>query len=909
MATINGDDGNNPNLVGTSSGDTIDGKGGDDTLNGMRGDDTLIGGAGNDIFAYTTREFGRDTIKDFTLGQDRIDLSALNIADFDTLSRYIFTDSLGNAVIKLGFGGSNEWITLEGVIASTLTSSSFIFNTNPAALTVNGTNFYSDVLFGGNGDDTLNGYSGADTLNGGAGNDMLIGMAGDDTLVGGAGNDIFAYTAREFGRDTIKDFTVGQDRIDLSALNVADFATLSRYISTDSLGNAVIKLGFGGGYEWITLEGVPASTLKASSFIFNTSSIGLTVNGTEFYSDVLFGGNGDDTLNGLSGSDTLNGGAGNDKLIGMSGDDTLIGGAGSDIFAYTAREFGRDTIKDFAPGTDKIDLSRFNVADFATLSRFITQDSLGNAVIKLGFGGSYEWITLEGVSKASLNGSSFIFNTNPAALTVNGTNFYGDILFGGNGNDTLNGLSGSDTLSGGAGNDKLNGMTGDDILVGGAGDDTFAYTAREFGRDTIADLKAGDKIDLSLFNVADFGTLSRFITQDANGNAVIKLGFGGTSEWITLNGVSKAALNASHFIFNTNSADLTVHGSNFYGDVLFGGNGGDTLNGYSGDDNLNGGAGNDILYGMEGNDTLNGGSGNDRMQGGTGNDIYYVSAAGDQTIEAANEGTDTVLSYISWTLGSNIERLELLGATNLNATGNTLNNTIYGNAGNNTIDGGLGNDYMAGGAGNDRYVVSDVGDQVVELAGQGTDTVLAYVNLTLGANVERLEMRGTANLTGNGNTLANTLIGNSGNNVLRGSGGNDTLSGGAGNDTLDGGTGNDVLVGGTGKDTLTGGAGADTFVFDARLGSTNIDRITDYVAADDTIRLDDSVFAGLSLGKLAASAFHVGTSAHDASDRIIYNKTTGDLWFDKDGIGGAAAVKFATLTPGLALSAGEFFIV
>ncbi|MEI5682321.1 MULTISPECIES: M10 family metallopeptidase C-terminal domain-containing protein [unclassified Mesorhizobium] len=849
---------------------------------------------------FATRGWGKETISGFTPVSDKIDLSALNVADFATLSRYIFTDSLGNAVIKLGYGGSYEWITLEGVSASSLNASSFIFNGSSSDLTVNGTTIYDDVLFGGNGNDTLNGQSGGDTLNGGAGNDKLIGMGGDDTLVGGAGSDTFAYIGREFGRDTIKDFAPGTDKIDLSALNVADFATLSRYITTDSLGNAVIKLGFGGSYEWITLEGVSKASLGASSFIFNTNPAGLTVNGTTIYDDVLFGGNGNDTLNGQSGGDTLNGGAGNDKLIGMTGDDTLVGGAGSDTFAYTDREFGRDTIKDFAPGTDKIDLSLLNVADFTTLSRFITQDSLGNAVIKLGFGGSYEWITLEGVSKASLTSSSFIFNTNPANLTVNGTTIYDDVLFGGNGHDTLNGQSGDDTLSGGAGNDKLIGMTGNDMLIGGAGNDTFAFLAREFGRDTIADLKSGDKIDLSLLNVADFATLSRFITQDANGNAVIKLGFGGSYEWITLNGVSKAALNASHFIFNTNAAALTVNGTSIYDDVLFGGNGGDTLNGYSGDDNLNGGAGNDILYGMEGHDTLNGGSGNDRMQGGTGNDIYYVSAAGDQTIEAANEGTDTVRSYISWALGANIERLELLGTENLNANGNTLNNTIYGNAGNNTIDGGLGNDYMAGGAGNDRYVVSAVGDQVVELAGQGTDTVLAYVNLSLGANVERLEMRGTANLSGNGNSLANTLVGNSGNNVLRGGDGNDTVSGGAGNDTL---------VGGNGSDSLTGGAGADTFVFDARLGSTNIDRITDYVAADDTIRLDDSVFSGLALGKLAASAFHVGTSAHDASDRIIYNKTTGDLWFDKDGIGGAAAVKFATLTPGLGLSAGEFFIV
>ncbi|MBS3648665.1 hypothetical protein KEU06_08480 [Pseudaminobacter sp. 19-2017] len=100
----------------------------------------------------------------------------------------------------------------------------------------------------------------------------------------------------------------------------------------------------------------------------------------------------------------------------------------------------------------------------------------------------------------------------------------------------------------------------------------------------------------------------------------------------------------------------------------FGGD--DTLNGQGGNDVLRGGTGNDTLNGGAGNDTLNGGSGKDKMSGGTGNDIYYVDSTGDQTIEAAGAGTDTVRAYISWTLASNLERLELQGSGNLNGTGN-----------------------------------------------------------------------------------------------------------------------------------------------------------------------------------------------------------------------------------------------
>jgi Ca2+-binding RTX toxin-like protein len=127
----------------------------------------------------------------------------------------------------------------------------------------------------------------------------------------------------------------------------------------------------------------------------------------------------------------------------------------------------------------------------------------------------------------------------------------------------------------------------------------------------------------------------------------------------------------------------------------------------------------DIMDGGGGNDTLNGGAGSDTMSGGTGNDIYIVAAAGDSTIENAGQGTDTVRSYINWTLSSNVERLELQGAGNLNGTGNSLNNTLVGNSGHNSLNGGDGNDYITAGGGNDTLNGGGNNDRLI--GGAGSD--------------------------------------------------------------------------------------------------------------------------------------------------------------------------------------------
>ena len=400
------------------------------------------------------------------------------------------------------------------------------------------------------------------------------------------------------------------------------------------------------------------------------------------------------------------------------------------------------------------------------------------------------------------------------------------------------------------------------------------------------------------------------------------------------------------------------------GETLVGGGGADTLYGFGGNDTLVGSGGNDTLVGGEGNDTHNGGTGSDGMYGGTGNDTYLFDSAGDFAIEAAGEGQDIAYTTVSYALNAGTE-IEILSALDNGGTGamdlhgNELGNQLWGNAGvnflsggngadvlfgfgggdllvggagadyldggaeadaligsagNDLLIGGAGNDYMDGGAdadamyggaGDDTYFFDSGSDYAVEAASEGYDVVYTNISyaLTPGSEVEVL----TA--LDNGSLAAMDLHGNDFGNQIWGTNGANFLSGGGGDDALIGFGGNDLLIGGAGNDYLDGGAGGDTFAFVAALGAGNVDTIAGFAAGTDLIVLDDAVFAGLAAGGLGANAFRAGAAAGDADDRIIYNAATGQLFFDADGSGGGAQIQFATLNPGTALGAADFFVI
>jgi trimeric autotransporter adhesin len=395
---------------------------------------------------------------------------------------------------------------------------------------------------------------------------------------------------------------------------------------------------------------------------------------------------------------------------------------------------------------------------------------LVQAAVTYALSANVENLTLTGTAAINGTGNELdnVITGNTAANTLNG----------GAGNDALSGGAGDDVLYGGLGDDKLDGGTGSDIMYGGAGNDIYIVDAAT----EVVTEYANEGIDL----------VQSAVTYALTANV----------ENLTLTG--SASINGT---------------GNELDNIITGNSGANILDGGDGNDTLYGGSGNDTLRGGLGHDRLDGGSGSDNMSGGDGNDTYVVDSTGDVVTEAAGQGTDTVESSISYTLGSNVENLTLTGTSAISGTGNALDNVITGNDANNTLNGGDGNDTldgrggndtMYGGLGNDTFVVDSTGDVVIESAGQGTDTVLSSVNYALGNNVENLTLTGLQAINGTGNTLNNIIVGNNADNVLDGGAGDDTLTGGLGNDTLLGGDGNDLFIymRGHGSDTMSGGAGA-----------------------------------------------------------------------------------------------------
>jgi Ca2+-binding RTX toxin-like protein len=319
---------------------------------------------------------------------------------------------------------------------------------------------------------------------------------------------------------------------------------------------------------------------------------------------------------------------------------------------------------------------------------------------------------------------------------------------------------------------------------------------------------------------------------------------------------------ASYVVFGVKPGHAVTRNGTAAANTIHGGDLADTLNGLGGDDRLVGGAGNDTLDGGNRDDALDGGAGNDSLNGGSGADTAdYASAEAGVHVSLAIAGAqDTIAAGMDALVG-----IENLGGSAFADTliGDGAANVLDGGAGDDTLDGGLGRDTMRGGDGGDTYTIDTASDRVIELAGQGVDTVIAHASYTLAANLERLQLVGS--LTGKGNGLANTLIADS---TLAGK-----LYGLDGSDQLFGGSANDQLDGGTGADTMFGGAGNDTYA---------VDNAADLVREDKDPGVDDSGIdlvqstISYTLATFLEKLELLGTAAIDGTGNALANTITGN---------------------------------
>jgi Ca2+-binding RTX toxin-like protein len=787
--------------IGNNLANVITGNDTSNELKGAGGSDTLIGGLGDDLYIVedagdkVVEMAGIDSGFDLVIASVSYTLAA-NVEQLN-LNGTGAIDGTGNAadnVITDVSAGDNKLFGLLG--------NDFLFGGNG-----------NDTLDGGAGDDTLSSGTGANLLSGGAGNDALFGDGVGDTVAGGAGNDLYRVDsigvtiveAAGQGIDTIQT-TLLDVSLDTKALANVENLTLTGGASAgtgNALNNAITgRAGddtLTGGLGDDTLDGAAgADSLRGGKgndvYViddpFNTvtenagegldtvrSSLSTTNLGAAAFADIenltlaggalsgqgnglaniITGNDKDNELIGGGGNDTLLGGAGADTLIG-SPDDTvvlMIGGRGSDTYTVQSTHTRIVEAADKDSGTDTV-----------ILDAPVTEYKLDANVENL--------IDFDG-----------------AVGTGNASN---NRITGGTGDSKLLGLAGNDSLEGGAGSDTLDGGTGDDVLDGGDGHDSLLGGA---GNDLLFGLNSDTMAG---------GAGNDVYSVDVSGDVVIEAAGGGIDTVFV-------AFAAANYILADNVENLSLMIGFGVGDALAGT--GNSLN-----NEIFGNLNDNRLEGLAGNDTLDGSTGADTLVGGKGNDTYIIDNADDTLIENPGEGTDTIQTFASFSLDTpaiaNIENLTLLGTDNIDGIGNAGDNVIIGNDGRNGLDGAAGDDTMIGGKGADTYVVRDAQDKIVELAGadSGYDVVFAAVSYMLSANVEQLELQGSA-ATGTGNAADNVIIGNAAANKLLGLAGGDGLNGGAGDDTLDGGVGNDLVLGGDGNDSLLGGANDDVLSGDA----------------------------------------------------------------------------------------------
>ena len=942
QSAINGTTGNDT-INGTFVCDTINGLAGNDTINGLNADDNLYGGDGNDIldggsgndlldgglgtdtasYAGTTTSVNVD-LRLANIGQNTIGAGIDQLVSIENLigglgGDTLHGDSLSNYIDgadgdDLIDGGEGNDTLIGGNNGTAGDTVSYI--TAGSAVTVN-LDLTTVQNTGGGGSDTLSGFEnligsewsdiltgtgGNNLINAGAGDDTIVGVVGADTIDGGGGIDTIRLAVTSAALNAMNNAAlINVEAIDAStatagvvvnlALQTEGFtftgsAFADTFTGTGAADTIVDVIGAdtingGAGTDTIRLSATSAAlNAMTNAALTNveainaaTAAAGVVVNlGLQTEGFAVTGSAFNDTLTGAAGVDNVNAGAGDDTILGVVGADTINGGAGTDTIRITATSAALNAM---------------------TNARLINVEAIDASTAAAG-------VTVSLANQTE----GFIFTGSAFA-------------------DTLTGGSGVDNINAGAGNDMILGVVGADTIDGGAGTDTIRLTATSAGLNGLTNAglvnveaidastaAAGVTVSLSLQGEGFIFTGSSFadiFIGGAGADTIVDVlgadtinGGGGidtirlTATSSALNAMSNSALvNVEAIDASTAAAGVTVN--------LFLQTESFRFTGSAFADTFTGTGAADIFVGVVGADTINGGAGTDTI-------LLTATSA------ALNSMLDTNLIAV--------EVIDLSTATAgvvVSLATQTEAFLIAGSAFDDTISGGLGADVISGGAGND--VIDGVAGADTINGGAGIDTIrLTATSAALNAmtnaqltNVEAIDASTAAGgvvvslavqsegftLTGSG--FADTLTGGSGVDILNGGAGVDTLNGGGGNDTLNGGLGNDVM---------TGGAGSDIFQFSSAIGGGgNIDRITDYNAPTDVINLSSAIFTGLALGQLAAGSFNLNAATGTGS-HIVYNTTTGALFFDTNGAAAGGATQFGTLTtPTGTINNLEFFIV
>ena len=407
----------------------------------------------------------------------------------------------------------------------------------------------------------------------------------------------------------------------------------------------------------------------------------------------------------------------------------------------------------------------------------------------------------------------------------------GDLLFGQAGNDTLLGKGGVDLLFGGAGNDTLTGGDGDDQVFGEAGDDRMIWNPGDdtdlfeggSGNDT-AEVNGGNGNEV--FTATANGTRVRFDRLDP---APFSLDMGTTENLVlNMNGgddTFSATGNLSSLI------NLIIDGGTGH-DTILGGNGADVLRGGDGNDFIDGNQGNDVAFLGAGDDDFqwDPGDGSDVVEGQDGSDtmLFNGSAANENFDVAANGGRVLFFRNIA-NVTMDLDNVEIVDVRALGGADTTVVNDLSGTDVT-EVKTGLA---APGGGGDlqpDNVVVRATNGDDVALATGGAASVSVFglaaqvdidgaessndrltINVLAGDDVvDATGLTAAAiQLTADGGTDDDVLIGGDGNDVLLGGPGDDVLIGGPGVDVIDGGTGDNIVIQLVGADKVSSAKSAD----------------------------------------------------------------------------------------------------